>query len=173
VDVFNPASEKMKNTDKFINPASQEIYADFYNGMLGTDLTWEEIFAQTDRDINLQRVMNVMVYGEGTGKQDRIPERAIGPIDDALYKAEGEYHDRELCHILEKSPGELKDLPTAKKRELLMNHRKEQLRELIQAYYRERGWTPSGIPTPVTLKQIGLWGFLTEEARVKVEELAG
>ena len=26
--------------------------------MLGTDLTWEEIFAQTDRDINLQRVMN-------------------------------------------------------------------------------------------------------------------
>ena len=85
VDVFNPESEKMKDTDKFINPASQEIYADFYNGMLGTDLTWEEIFAQTDRDINLQRVMNVMVYGEETGKQDWIPERAIGPIDDDLY----------------------------------------------------------------------------------------
>ena len=53
--------------DIYINPASQEIYADFYNGMLGTDLTWEEIFAQTDRDINLQRVMNVMRYGDGTG----------------------------------------------------------------------------------------------------------
>ena len=64
VDVFNPESAKRKDTDIYINPASQEIYADFYNGMLGTNLTWEQIFEQTDRDINLQRVMNVMVYGE-------------------------------------------------------------------------------------------------------------
>ncbi len=109
VDVFNPESEKMKDTDKYINPASQEIYADFYNGMLGTDLTWEEIFAQTDRDINLQRVMNVMVYGAETGKQDWIPERAIGPIDDDLYDAEKEYNDGELCRFLGKSPEEIRD----------------------------------------------------------------
>ena len=141
--------------------------------MLGTDLTWEEIFAQTDRDINLQRVMNVMIYGEETGTQDRIPERAIGPIDDTLYKAEEEYNDGELCRFLKKPPEEIKDLPTAKKRTLLMEHRKEQLRELIQTYYRERGWTPSGIPTPTILKQIGLWEFLTGEARAKIEELAG
>ena len=173
VDVFNPESEKIKDTDKFINPASQEIYADFYNGMLGTDLTWEEIFAQTDRDINLQRVMNAMVYGEQTGKQDWIPERAIGPIDDALYDTEKEYHDGELARLPGKSPEEIKDLPTGKKRELLMKNRKEQLRDLIQAYYRERGWTPSGIPTPATLKAIGLWDFLTEEARKKIALLAG
>ncbi|MCL5808993.1 MAG: hypothetical protein M1418_10755, partial [Deltaproteobacteria bacterium] len=55
----------------------------------------------------------------------------------------------------------------------LKMHRREQLRDLIQAYYRERGWTPSGIPTPVTLKRIGLWGFLTEEARTKIGTLAG
>ena len=173
VDVFNPESEKVKDTDKFINPASQEIYADFYNGMLGTDLTWEEIFAQTDRDINLQRVMNVMIYGEETGEQDWIPERAIGPTDEDLYEAEKEYNDGELCRFLEKSPEEIRGLPTAEKRELLMKHRREQLRDLIQAYYRERGWTPSGIPTPVTLKRIGLWGFLTEEARTKIGTLAG
>ncbi|MBA4422358.1 MAG: hypothetical protein C0390_04540 [Syntrophus sp. (in: bacteria)] len=173
VDVFNPESEKMKDTDKFINPASQEIYADFYNGMLGTDLAWEEIFAQTDRDINLQRVMNVMIFGRETGKQDWIPERAIGPTDDDLYEAEKEYNDGELCRFLEKSPEEIKDLPTTEKRELLMKHRKQQLRELIQAYYRERGWTPSGIPTPATLKRIGLWDFLTEEARTKIGTLAG
>ncbi|MEK7374043.1 MAG: aldehyde ferredoxin oxidoreductase C-terminal domain-containing protein, partial [Thermodesulfobacteriota bacterium] len=93
VDVFNPESEKVKDTDKFINPASQELYADFYNGMLGTDLTWEQIFAQTDRDINLQRVMNVLVYGGETGKNDWIPERAIGPLDDDLYDAEKYYND--------------------------------------------------------------------------------
>ena len=60
-----------------------------------------------------------------------------------------------------------------KKRELLMKHRKEQLRDLIQTYYRERGWTPSGIPTLATLKRIGLWDFLTEEARGKIALLAG
>jgi len=173
VDVFNPESEKAGDTDKYINPASQEIYADFYNGILGTDLTWEQIFAQTDRDINLQRVMNVMIFGEDTGKQDWIPERAIGPIDDALYEAEREYHDGELCRTLGKSPEEIRNLPTAEKRELLMKHRKEQLRELIQAYYRERGWTSSGIPTPAILQQIGLWDFLTEEARQKISALAG
>ncbi len=100
VDVFNPESEKVKDTDKFINPASQELYADFYNGMLGTDLTWEQIFAQTDRDINLQRVMNVMVYGGETGKNDWIPERAIGPLDDELYDAEKEYNDGEIGRIM-------------------------------------------------------------------------
>jgi len=173
VDVFNPESEKMKDTDKFINPASQELYADFYNGMLGTDLTWEQIFAQTDRDINLQRVMNVMVYGGETGKNDWIPERAIGPLDDDLYDAEKYYNDGEISRIMEKSPEEIQAMPTGEKRELLMKHRKEELRKLIQAYYRERGWSPSGIPTPATLKQIGLWDFLTEEARTRIGALAG
>jgi hypothetical protein len=37
----------------------------------------------------------------------------------------------------------------------------------------ERGWTPSGIPTPATLKQISLWDFLTEEARAKIGTLVG
>ena len=68
---------------------------------------------------------------------------------------------------------EIRGLPTAEKRELLMKHRREQLHDLIQAYYRERGWTPSGIPTPATLKRIGLWDFLTEEARTKIGTLAG
>jgi aldehyde:ferredoxin oxidoreductase len=171
VDVFNPASEKMQKTDKFINAASQELYADFYNGMLGTDLTWERIFAQTDRDINLQRVMNVMVYGSETGKQDRIPERAIGPTDDGLYEAEAAYNDGELGRLLGKSPEVIHSMPTGEKRKILMKNRKEQLGDLIQAYYRERGWTPSGIPTSSTLKEIGLWDFLTEEARTRIAAL--
>lgn len=171
VDVFNPDSEKTSADDKFINPASQEIYADFYNGMLGTDLTWEQIFTQTDRDINLQRVMNVMVYGAATGKEDWIPERAIGPTDDALYDAEKAYNDEELQRLSDKSPVEIRDMPTHEKRELLMNRRKAQLDDLIQAYYRARGWTPDGIPTPATLKAIGLWDFLTAEARAKITAL--
>ena len=173
VDVFNPASGKMKDTDIYINPASQELYADFYNGMLGTEMTWQQIFAQTDRDINLQRVMNVMVYGKETARQDRIPDRAVGPTDDRLYDAEQDYNDRELSKLIRKPVEDLQGVPTTEKRETLMNKRKEQLRELIQVYYRARGWNSSGIPTPETLKKIGLWGFLTEEARAKILEMAG
>jgi aldehyde:ferredoxin oxidoreductase len=173
VDVFNPDSAKRKDTDIYINPATQEIYADFYNGMLGTNMTWEKIFEQTDRDINLQRVMNVMVYEKGTGEHDWIPDRAIGPIDDTLYDAEKDYNDQEIVKILDKSLAKIRNMKTAEKREILMQHRKEQLRQLIYVYYQERGWTPTGIPTVATLRQIGLWNFLNEETRTKIALMNG
>ena len=71
--------------------------------MLGTNLTWEEIYEQTDRDINLQRVMNVMTFGKSTGHNDWVPDRAIGPTDDGLYDAEKDFHDSEIRKISEKT----------------------------------------------------------------------
>jgi aldehyde:ferredoxin oxidoreductase len=171
VDVFNPESTTRTGTDIYINPASQEIYADYYNGMLGTNLAWEEIFAQTDRDINLQRVLNVMRYGQETQIHDWIPERALGPTDDLLYEAESEYNDSDLARRLGRAPEDLAGMFTSQKRELLINDRKKQLQRLISAYYLERGWTPRGIPTPETLKQLGLWEYLSEEARSIITSL--
>jgi len=168
VDVFNPASEKMQNTDIYLNPASQEIYADLYNGMIGTNLTWEQIYEQTDRDINLQRVMNAAFYGKDTGKFDWIPDRAIGPTDDSLYEAEKEYNDSRLCEIPGKFTNDILGMSTAEKRKLLMDHRKSQLKELIQTYYRERGWNENGIPQVDTLDRIGLWAFLSEETKAQI-----
>jgi aldehyde:ferredoxin oxidoreductase len=171
VDVFNPESATRTGTDIYINPASQEIYADFYNGILGTDLTWEEIFAHTDRDINLQRVMNVMHYGNKTADYDWIPDRAIGPTDDRLYEAEHAENDQELCQVLGKPMKDIMRFTTAERRVLLMNHRKEQLRKLVRVYYEERGWTSSGIPTRETLERLGLWPFLSEETRARLATL--
>jgi len=171
VDVFNPESENTKSGDKYINPASQEIYAEFYNGMLGTNMTWEKIFEQTDRDINLQRVMNVMVYGKNTGEHDWIPDRAIGPTDDRLYEAEKAYHDEEVSRILEKPLSDVLTMEISEKRRILMEFRKEQLKKLIQIYYQERGWNPSGIPTAATLKKVGLWDFLNNETKAKLNEI--
>jgi aldehyde:ferredoxin oxidoreductase len=172
VDVFNPESGTRKNTDIYINPASQELYADFYNGMLGTNMTWQEIFAQTDRDINLQRVMNAMVFGADTGGRDVLPDRAIGPTDDRLYEAEAAFNDGETARLVGRRLEEVRTLPTPRKREILMNARKKQLQDLISTYYRERGWTDAGIPTVATLKGLGLWPFLSEEARTKISALA-
>jgi aldehyde:ferredoxin oxidoreductase len=168
VDVFNPDSGNRKNTDIYINPASQEIYADFYNGMLGTNMTWEKIFEQTDRDINLQRVMNIMVYDKETGEHDWIPDRAIGPTEDSLYEKEKDYNDQQLSIILNKPLTEIFKIKTAEKREILMQHRKEELKKLIGVYYAQRGWSDKGIPKVETLKQIGLWNFLSDEARTKI-----
>lgn len=171
VDVFNPESAGRTGTDIYINPASQEIYADFYNGILGTDLSWEEIFAQTDRDINLQRVMNVLKFGPETGRHDWIPDRAIGPTDDRLYEAEQVLNDLELSGILGRPLKEILLMGTTERRERLMTHRKEQLRRLIGVYYAERGWNDNGIPQVATLRQLGLWEFLSEEARQRVAAL--
>jgi aldehyde:ferredoxin oxidoreductase len=171
VDVFNPESAKAGNPDMHINPATQEIYAEFFNGVLGTDLTWQQIFEQTDRDINLQRVMNVMVYGSGAGAMDWIPDRAIAATNDLLYENEQEYNNQQVEKILAKTPEEVRLMTTAEKRETLMNFRKGELRELINIYYRKRGWNERGIPSVGTLKQLGLWEFLNEEARERIAEL--
>ena len=165
VDVFNPESAKRTDGDIYINPASQEIYADFFNAMLGTEMTWQEIFAQTDRDINLQRVMNVMRYGRETSRFDWIPDRAIGPTEDSLYLQEGEYHDAEVARITGRSAADVAAMPVAERRAALMEFRKGELKRLIEVYYAERGWNPDGIPYMDTLKELGLWDFMTTQAQ--------
>lgn len=171
VDVFNPESAGKTDTDIHINPASQEIYADFINAMLGTDMTWQEIFAQTDRDINLQRVMNVMRYGRATPGYDWIPDRAVGPTDDALYQAEADYNDGEVARILGISEAEVAMLDTTHKREKLMEYRKQELRKLIEVYYAERGWNINGVPYLDTLRELGLWEFMTVQAQGSIMAL--
>jgi aldehyde:ferredoxin oxidoreductase len=171
VDVFNPESAARKGTDIYINPASQEIYAEFYNGVLGTELGWEDIFAQTDRDINLQRILNVLHYGRDTGNRDWIPDRAVGPTDDFLYEDERESNDKNLAARLNMPVQDLEGMTTGTKRELLMKSRKEELRRLIDVYYQERGWSRDGIPRPETLRELGLWEFLEDEARAIIMQL--
>ncbi len=173
VDVFNPESENVKDTDKYINPASQEMYAEFYNGMLGTNLTWEKIYEQTDRDINLQRVMNSVIFGKSTGDKDWVPDRAIGPTDDDLYDAEKDFHDSEVSKISGKPLEEVQKMTAKEKREALMKFRKEQLQKLIHAYYKERGWNSNGVPKMETLKRIGLWDFLNKETQTRIIQMTG
>jgi aldehyde:ferredoxin oxidoreductase len=112
-----------------------------------------------------------MVYGTETALHDRIPDRAVGPTEDLLYDAEQEENDRELAGFLGKPLADVQGMTPAEKRELLMNRRKEQLMELVRTYYRVRGWTAFGVPTPETLKRIGLWEFLNTEARARILEM--
>jgi aldehyde:ferredoxin oxidoreductase len=102
-----------------------------------------------------------------------VPDRAIGPTNDGLYDAEKDFHDSEISKISGKIVEDVQNMSTGEKRELLMNFRREQLRKLIQAYYRERGWNADGIPKVETLERVGLWDYLNEETRAKIIELNG
>ena len=108
---------------------------------------------------------------QGYGERRLDPDRTIGSTDDLLYEAEQEYNDQDLSRITGKPLDEIQALPTCKKRESVMNHRKEELRRLVQVYYRQRGWNSSGIPTTETLKRLGLWDFLNGETKDKISQL--
>jgi aldehyde:ferredoxin oxidoreductase len=115
--------------------------------------------------------MNVLHFGTDTGRHDWIPDRAIGPTDDRLYEAEQTENDSELRTLLQKQAKEILRMTTTEKRDLLMNHRKEQLRKLVRVYYEERGWNANGIPKVQTLQRLGLWEFLNGEAKQIITEL--
>jgi len=123
--------------------------------------------------INLQRIMNIMTFGEKTGEQDRIPDRAIGPTEDVLYENEKDYNDAQLSAILNKPLADVQRMETAEKRALLMKQRREELKKLIGVYYRQRGWTERGIPTVETIRRIGLWDFLEEETKRTITRING
>jgi hypothetical protein len=42
---------------------------------------------------------------------------------------------------------------------------------LIGIYHQERGWNSEGIPLPETLRKLGLWEFLSDEARSVIKGL--
>jgi len=112
--------------------------------------------------------MNVMKYGKDTASFDWIPERAIGPTEDCLYEAEKDYCDAEVERISGKN---ISGLSTAEKRQLLMDNRNSELRRLIAVYYAERGWTANGIPRVATLKELGLWDYLSESTKERLNGL--
>jgi aldehyde:ferredoxin oxidoreductase len=74
---------------------------------------------------------------------------------------------------LQKPLGEVQMMGTAEKLSILMKHRKDELRKLISVYYRQRGWTEAGIPKVETLKQIGLWPYLSDEAKATITGMSG
>jgi aldehyde:ferredoxin oxidoreductase len=115
--------------------------------------------------------MNVLRFGRDTAKKDWIPERAIGPTEDVLYEIEAEYNDSEVARVIGKGPEVIETMPTTEKRQILMGDRVTNLKKLVKVYYEERGWNESGIPTVATLQGLGLWDFLTDEARRRITEL--
>jgi aldehyde:ferredoxin oxidoreductase len=71
------------------------------------------------------------------------------------------------------SADQIANMETAEKRCALLKHRKGDLIKLIRLYYQKRGWTNQGVPEIQTLRRIGLWDYLNEEARAEIARLSG
>ena len=92
----------------------------------------------TNRNLETN-VKGILVAGDGTGKSRGIVGAGIYGIIAAQGIAEKDYHDQQLSIIRNKLLAEIQKMKTAGKREILMKHRKDELRKLISVYYSERG----------------------------------
>jgi len=72
------------------------------------------------------------------------------------YESRAERYDKQLKELASFDPEGKTTASTKEKMAALRAHREEQYELLIDAVYKRRGWTANGIPTPETLKRLGI-----------------
>jgi aldehyde:ferredoxin oxidoreductase len=132
-------------------PEHVQNYVELFSGMTGREITKQDLISMSESVYNFQRVFNLRM-GYGTRLHDAVPYRSMGPVTKEEYESRSERYD-----------GQLKDLgfdpagkSTEEKISALRAHREEQYEKLKDAVYKRRGWTKDGIPTPETLRRLGV-----------------
>jgi aldehyde:ferredoxin oxidoreductase len=77
----------------------------------------------------------------------------MGPVTPEEYESRAERYDKQLLEILKVDPA---GRSTAEKMAILRGHREDQYRQVTDAAYQARGWTPNGVPTLTRLKELGI-----------------
>eukprot|EP01106_Pelomyxa_sp_JSP_P014091 TRINITY_DN439_c0_g1_i1.p1 TRINITY_DN439_c0_g1~~TRINITY_DN439_c0_g1_i1.p1 ORF type:complete len:315 (+),score=97.60 TRINITY_DN439_c0_g1_i1:115-1059(+) len=130
-----------------------EWYRQFYNSVTGASLqSVDEMIQMSERVYNFQRVFGLR-QGLGTAEHDELPYRAVGPVTKEEYESRAERYDKQLT---QKYGFDIMGKTTAEKVAELRRRREAQYQELKQAVYLRRGWSPRGVPTPDTLKRLGI-----------------
>lgn len=132
-------------------PEHVQNYVDIFNAVTGKDITKEDLIIQSERVYNFQRVFQLRL-GKGTRAHHSIPLRAIGPVFPDEWEARSDYYDDKLREAGVDPDG----LSTEEKIRKLQEYRLSQWEKLVDAVYRRRGWNRQGIPTPATLKRLGV-----------------
>jgi aldehyde:ferredoxin oxidoreductase len=110
------------------------------------------MLAQSARVYNLQRCLSVLL-GKGKREDDIPPYRAMGPVTPEEYESRAERYDKQLLEILKVDPA---GRSTVEKMAILRRHREDQYRQVTDAAYQARGWTPNGVPSLARLKELGI-----------------
>ncbi|MCL2425959.1 MAG: hypothetical protein FWD05_06440 [Oscillospiraceae bacterium] len=122
-------------------PEHVQNYFDIYEGVTGFKHNEASMVRQSERVYTFQRVF-ILRMGSGMREHDMPPTRSLGPISAREYLSREERYDEQLLEKIGVNPA---DMSTEKKIEVIMDYRKDQFRQLVDAVYKRRGWTPNGI----------------------------
>jgi aldehyde:ferredoxin oxidoreductase len=129
-----------------------EWYAEYFSAVTGRKTVPDDIIAMSERVYNFQRIFNLRM-GFGRREQDAIPYRAMGPVTGEEYESRADRYDKQLQEI---HGVDLQGKETAEKVKILRKLREERYEQLKDAVYERRGWNADGIPTPATVKRLGI-----------------
>ena len=131
-------------------PEHVQNYCDIHEAITGNKLTRDGLIHQSEVVYNFQRVFNIKM-GKGLREHDIPPYRSVGPLTKEEYESRAERYDKQLKELIKVDPeGKSVD----EKIQLHRTYREGRYRQLVDAVYKRRGWTPNGVPTIETLKKM-------------------
>jgi aldehyde:ferredoxin oxidoreductase len=149
-DVVDPKNAEAEEPAKI--PHHVANYVEIFSGVTGREVTADDLISMSETVYNFQRVFNLRL-GKGRREHDAIPYRSAGPVTEAEYRSRQERYDRQLEEWLGLDP---RSLSIEEKLAAHRAHRMGQYEQLIDAVYARRGWSSDGVPTPETLRKLGI-----------------
>jgi aldehyde:ferredoxin oxidoreductase len=150
--------EPPDNHEKYPGPEAAKVpehvenYLKLYTGITGKPLDRAGLIAQSRSVYNFQRVFNLRM-GHGLRQDDTPPYRAVGPVTKEEYESRADRYDKQLEELVGIDP---KGKSTEEKMKLQRAWRMDRYSKLLDAVYKRRGWTPNGVPTLATLKEVNV-----------------
>jgi aldehyde:ferredoxin oxidoreductase len=148
--------EPPDNHEKYPGPEAAKVpehvdnYLKLYTGITGKPLDRTSLIAQSRSVYNFQRVFNLRM-GHGLREDDMPPYRAVGPVTREEYESRSERYDKQIKELIGVDP---EGKSTEEKMKIQREWRMGRYNTLLDAVYKRRGWTPNGVPTIETLKEL-------------------
>ncbi len=133
-------------------PEHVQNYVDIYKAVTGKPMDKHQLIRQSERVYNFQKVFCLRL-GRGKRLEDIPPYRAVGPVTEEEYLSRQQRYDDALQNKANINPD---GMSTQDKMKALRDYRYDQYRQLVDAVYKRKGWTPEGIPTVEHLQNIGM-----------------
>lgn len=150
IDVRHPEAASTENPAQ--NLPTLAYYVQYLNATLGSNKTLQDVLDDSERLYLIQKLINLR-HGKGTRSSDQIPLRAMGPAFFNEYEARSDYYDAWLTDQL--GEGQMPDEPRDR-HALITKLRREAYERLCDAVYKEKGYSPDGVPMPETLEKFDL-----------------
>jgi aldehyde:ferredoxin oxidoreductase len=150
IDVRHPEAAKTANPAQ--NQPTLAYYVQYLNATVGCNKSLQDVLDDSERLSLIQKLINLR-HGKGTRSSDQIPLRAMGPAFFNEYEARANYYDTWLKDQV--GDAKIPDDPEARHK-LIIKLRNEAYDKLCDAVYKEKGYTPDGIPLPETLEKFNL-----------------